>query len=76
MNLGVAQGKIDALIHSPDVVHIKKLECLQAYYDQGEAKWSDVVKAVESYPINNKRVANNIAKAYGVNSSKDSKEEL
>ena len=67
MNLGVDQAKMDTFIYSPDGVHIKKLECLQAYFKQGEAKWSEVVKAIESYPINNKPVARNIAKVYRVN---------
>ena len=49
-------------IYSPaDIVQIKKMQD-----NQGKARWSPI----ESYPVNNKRLPNNIAKAYGVNSSK------
>ena len=71
LNLGVDQTTMDALIYSSDGVNMKKLRCLQAYFDQGKAKWSEVVKAVKSYPMNNKHVANNIAEAYGVSFEDD-----
>ena len=68
-NLGVSEGKIDALVHSTATVDTtKKARCLRAYFKSGEAKWSNVVKAVARYPIDNKRVAEQIAKAHGLDS--------
>ena len=49
----------------------KMMECLQAYIDNGEASWSEVVKAVAKPPINNKRLAKKIAKDYDVDFDKD-----
>ena len=66
-NLGVGQEVMDPLIHSTDVIDTKKMECLRAYFDGGEAKWSKVVKAVAMYPVNNKRVALKIAEVHGLN---------
>ena len=77
MNLGVQQGKMETLVHSSDTaVHTKKLECLQAYFDEGEAKWSEVVKAVAEYPVSNKRIAKKIAKAHGIDYDEIVKDEL
>jgi hypothetical protein len=78
-NLGVDEGVMDTLIHSPATVDAKKADCLQAYFNGGEAKWSTVVKAVSMHPISNKRVAKWIAKAHGLNtynSESDKKVEL
>jgi pyruvate-formate lyase-activating enzyme len=69
-NLGVDEGVMDALIHSTATVDAKKADCLQAYFNGGEAKWSDIVKAVAMHPINNKRVAKRLAKAHGLNYKK------
>ena len=60
--LGVDQGTMDDIKHS-SYVH-KKLDCLQAYIDQGKAKWSGVIKAVVM--MKNHLVAKNIAKAHGL----------
>ena len=62
-----ATGKIDSLVNSADRVETKKTECLQAYFDEGNAKWSDVVKAVATHPVNKKRIARKIAQAHGIN---------
>lgn len=70
MNLDVNQGKMDTLIHSPDIADIKKLECLQTYFDQGDANWNQVVRAVAMYPVNKKLIAKNIAKAHGIDFDK------
>ena len=67
-NLGVSEGKINALVHSTATVDAKKADCLRAYFNSGEAKWSNVVKAVAMYPIDNKLVAKQIAKAHGLDS--------
>ena len=66
-NLGVSQGKIDALIHSRDTVDAKKAACLRAYFNGGKVKWSEIVEAVAMHPINNIRVAKQIAEAHGLN---------
>ena len=69
-NLGVSEGKIEALVHSTATVTVdaKKADCLRAYFKSGEAKWSNVVKAVAMYPVGNKLVAKQIAKAHGLDS--------
>ena len=63
MNLGVSEGEMDNIIHNDGT---KKIDCLQAYWNGGDAKWSDVVRAVAMSPINNKRVAKEIAKDHGL----------
>ena len=75
-NLGVNEGKIDALIHSTATVDTKKAACLRAYFIGGQAKWSDVVKAVAMHPISNKRVAKQIAKDHGLHYEAIVKDEL
>jgi plasmid maintenance system antidote protein VapI len=75
-NLGVDEGVMDALIHSTATVDAKKADCLQAYFNSGEATWSDVVKAVAMHPIRNKRVAKRIAKAHGLSYEVIVKDEL
>ena len=62
---------MDTLVHSTAVVNSKKRDCLRAYFDGGEAKWSDVVKAIEMPPINNKRVAKKIKEEYVLERNKD-----
>ena len=75
-NLGVSEGVIDTLIYSTATVDIKKADCLRAYFNGGEANWSDVVKAVTMHPISNKRVAKQIAETHGLAYDKVTKEEL
>ena len=77
-NLGVTEGVMDRLKYSTDAVTVdaKKAECLRAYFKSGEAKWSDVVKAVAMYPIDNKRVAKQIAKDHGLHYEAIVKDEL
>ena len=75
-NLDVNEGVMDSLQHSSDTVDAKKAGCLRAYFNSGEAKWSDVVKAVAMDPINNKRVAKQIAKAHGLHYEAIVKDEL
>ena len=75
-NLGVNEGKIDALIHSTATVDTKKAACLRAYFIGGQAKWSDVVKAVAMHPIDNIRVAKQIAEDHGLSYSNVMKDEL
>ena len=67
MNLGVDRSLMNELKHSNKEDKIKKTECLQAYIDSGEAYWEKVVKAISNYPIDNKRIASQIAERYRVN---------
>ena len=75
-NLGVNEAEMDKLKYSTDTVDAKKADCLRAYFNSGEAKWSDVVKAVAMHPISNKRVAKQIAKAHGLHYEAIVKDEL
>ena len=75
-NLGVSDGKMDSLKHAPGTVDAKKAECLEAYWKGGEAKWSDVVKAVVMHPIEDKLVAKKIAEDHGLDYNKIVKDEL
>ena len=75
-NLGVNDGVIETLIHSTTTVDTKKADCLRAYFNDGEANWGDVVKAVAMSPIRNKRVAKRIAKTYDLDYNNIIKEEL
>ena len=59
--LGVDRGTMDGIKYFG---HTEKLDCLQAYINQGEAKWSGVIKAVVM--MKNHLVAQNIAKAHGL----------
>ena len=76
MNLGVAEGKMNFLVNAAKPENKKMADCLQAYFNQGDAKWSDVVKAVAMHPISNKRIAKKIAKAHGINFDEVVKDEL
>ena len=69
-NLGVDDGVLETLVHSTTTVYTKKADCLRAYFNDGKANWADVVKAVTMHPINNKRVAKQIAKTYGLDYNK------
>ena len=67
MNLRVDEGTMNRLIHSTDRDETKMTECLQAYVNSGEARWSQLVQAVATYPLNNKKLAKKIAKDHGLN---------
>ena len=51
---------------------VKKRDCLDAFYDLGEdeACWERVVKALAGPLIDNRRLAKDIAKEYGVDFEK------
>ena len=76
MNLGVEEGKMDLLVNTAKPEVKKMADCLQAYFNQGDAKWSDVVKAVAMHPVSNKRIAKKIAKAHAINFDEVVKDEL
>ena len=63
-NLKVDVGIMDMLKFSRDHDSIKKDECLEAYVNNGDASWEEVVVAVARFPIRNKLVSYNIAKVY------------
>ena len=63
-NLGVNDAKMNQLKHSNVQNEEKKRECLQAYFDTGEACWEEVVRALVIHPINNKRLASKLVEKY------------
>ena len=65
-NLNVDEGTMNILKHSTDRPETKMAECLQAYFDNGEATWSQVVRAVAMHPIKNKRLAKEIANDHSI----------
>ena len=65
-NLEVDAATMNTLKYSTEHAGRKKQECLQAYIDSGEAKWSEVVRAVAKFPIKNNRIAKKIAISHGV----------
>ena len=57
---------MNTLKHSTYHEETKMAECLQAYFDNGEATWSQVVRAVAMHPIKDKRLARKIANDHNV----------
>ena len=72
MNLDVSLGTMERIEYSS--TPNKKLECLTMYLKQGEAKWSNVVRAVAM--LDNKRVAKKIAQKHGIDFEKVVRDEL
>ena len=60
LHLGVCDAIMNALVNSNKDTEDKKVECLQAYYNSGEAYWEEVVRALIKHPINNKRLGKEI----------------
>ena len=60
LHLGVRDAIMNALVNSNKEFEEKKVECLQAYYNSGEAYWEEVVRALIKHPINNKRLGKEI----------------
>ena len=75
-HLGTPQTKLNELRFSAMDVRTKKSRCLKAYLDTGKACWEHVVKVVAEYPIENKRLAKEIADTHGIDYSGIVKEEL
>ena len=61
-NLNVDEGTMDKLEHNHNHPDLQKTECLKAYFNTGNAKWTEVVDAVAMYPIKNMRVSKKIAR--------------
>ena len=64
LHLGVHDAIMNALIHSNKEIDEKKQECLQAYFNTGEAYWEEVVRALIKHPINNKRLGRELVEQY------------
>ena len=62
MNLNVDMGTIDSIRWSGDTEVTKKESCLKSFFNSGNATWEAVIKALIEHPIENKRVAKEIAK--------------
>ena len=75
-HLGTLQAKLKELRFSTMDIRTKKSRCLEAYHDTGKACWEYVVKVVAEYPIENKRLAKEIADTHGIDYSGIVKEEL
>ena len=67
--LNVDEATTDRLRNSDQRDEEKKRECLLAYHNSGEATWEGVIAAIAKYPLNNCRVANNIARKYTIASN-------
>ena len=63
-NLKVDRGTMDMLKYSNDHPKIKKSDCLNAYFDKGDAVWEEVVLAVAQHPVDEVDIARNIANKY------------
>ena len=61
VNLHVELGTIDAIARSGEAVVNKKYTCLESFFNTGNATWEAVIEAVAKYPVNNRRVAQEIA---------------
>ncbi len=75
-NLDVERGLLSELQHSNEHFSSKKIQCLEAYYDQGEATWEGLISAVSDHPIRNKRVAKELADKHGIDFKNLIKDEL
>ena len=62
MNLNVDMGTLDSLRRSGETEDMKKELCLQSFFNAGNATWEAVIQALVQYPVNNKRLAKEIAK--------------
>ena len=69
-NLGIGNAKMEELRHSSGKNEEKKRECLQTYFDTGEAYWEEVVRALIKHPINNKRLGMKLVEQYRLRTDK------
>ena len=66
-NLEVDEATINSLKYSDYVrPESKKQDCLQAYWNTGEANWETVIHAIAEYPIKNFKLAKQIAKKHKI----------
>ena len=64
MNLRVHLSILFELKYSSIDIRFKKRECLLAFYNHGDVYWENVVEAVDTYPILNRRIAKEIIERY------------
>ena len=65
-NLGVEEAVLDGLRYAQLQHDGKKRRCLQSFYQQGTICWETVINVLTENPFYNRRLANWIAKEYGV----------
>ena len=72
LSLNLDDSITQPLYNSDVSERVKKRECLDAFYDlgEGEACWETVVRALAGPLINNRRLAKDIAKKYGIDFEK------
>lgn len=63
-NLKVDRGTMNRLQYSYEHQEYKKSDCLNSYFNQGDAVWEEVILAVAQAPLNNVGLARNIAQKY------------
>lgn len=69
LNLRVGTATVNTLHHEHADNSHKKLRCLEAFYNEDTEPgvkpcWETVVKAVNDYPISNRRLAKDLAHKY------------
>ena len=68
-HLGTPEAVLSELRHSQMETREKKSRCLEAYYNTGKACWERVVKVVAEFPIQIKKIAEQIAHDHGIHYS-------
>ena len=63
-NLKINRGTIEKLMYSNDLPEYKISDCLNAYFDKGEAVWEEVILAVAQPPLVKGNLAKKIAHRY------------
>ena len=64
LNFDVDAATMDSLKYSGESIEDRKLACLRAFYDSGDATWEKVIRGVEMHPINNPKLAKEIKMKY------------
>ena len=64
--LGVSDGAISLIRNEQIEAATRMTRCLDAYFREGNACWERVVQVVAGYPFNNKILAGQLARRYGV----------
>ena len=75
-HLGAPEAVLSELRDSEMGTRKKKSRCLEAYYNTGKACWEQVVKVVAEFPIQKKKISEQIAHAHDINYSSVVKDEL
>ena len=64
--LGVSDGTITLIRNEQIEAANKMMRCLKAYFREGNACWEKVVQVVAGPPFNDKILAGQLARRYGV----------